>query len=74
MSNARLGHIRIEKVQLKGLSTFLRGPGWRWRTKSIRGGQIGVWSERYESEVDCDRSIHAHQAYMAGAPITTVRL
>lgn len=72
MGNARLGHIRIEKIELRGIKALIHGSGWRWRTRYIRNGQIGVWSERYETEGDCDRSIHAHRAYMAAAPESTI--
>ncbi len=64
-------HLKIEKVRRRTMLGL--GPvAWRWRTRNVRNGQIGVWSESYADERDCDASIHAHQFYLRDAPIAVV--
>lgn len=66
----RLKHLAIEKVVSRVLGI---GPKrWRWRTKSIANGQIGVWSETYNDERDCDASIRTHQFYLRDAEVVVV--
>jgi hypothetical protein len=70
MSIPPLSHraLRIRKTR----SLTLTGWQWRWRTEWVKNGQVGVWSETYRDERDCDSSIRAHRVFFADADLITV--
>lgn len=71
MGKASLGHLKVELIEGRDL-LFRRS--WRWRTRYVRNGEIGAWSETYRDRRDAERSLRAHRSYFETALVTVTTL
>ena len=67
----KFGHLRIEVIEGRALLGFGRAT-WRWRTVYVENGEIGVWSENYNSRAECERSVRAHRRYLGACEVRSI--